>query len=108
MQHIFNIAIDMDDKRIVNAVCERAESEILKKLEHDVEDTLFSHRGGWSSDRWNPNKRDGLSDILQDKFDEFLNKNRDDIIDRAEKYLAERLARSKKGRELLSDLEKES
>lgn len=107
MQHIFNIAIDMDDERIVNAVCEKAESKIIEKLEHDVEDTMFSHYG-WSSDRWNPNKRNGLSEILQDKFEEFLDENRDDILNRAGKYLAEKLSRTKKARELLGDLEKES
>lgn len=100
MQHIFNIAIDMDDERIVKAVSSRAEEEILKKLTNDVEDSLFNHRG-WGSDRFNPNMRDGLSETMKDCIMEFIGENQEEILDRAGKFLAERLARTKKAREVL-------
>ena len=32
MQHIFNIAIDMDDEKIIKAVCEKAEGKIIENL----------------------------------------------------------------------------
>lgn len=102
MQHIFNIAIDMDDRRIVDAVSEKAEEEILKKLLGDVESVIFDHRG-WKSSETDPKMRDGLSRLVTEKFEEFLNENRDEIFDRAGKHLADKLSRTKAAKDLLRE-----
>lgn len=44
---------------------------------------------------------------MRERTDDFLKENKDVILEAAAKNLSERLARSKKGKELLEGLEKE-
>lgn len=56
----------------------------------------------WSRDR---DYKYGLRNIIQDRIDVFLEDHKDDIISAASDKLAERLARTKKAKEILEKLE---
>ena len=96
MQHIFNIAIDMDDERIINAVSEKAEKEIIKTMCSKVEEIIYK------KDYWGKKASlDPLRDMVNKKIDEILKENKDYILNEASKILADRLLRSKAGKALL-------
>lgn len=98
MQHIFNVAIDMDDERIIKAVSEKAEREILKMMCSKVEEIIYQkdYWGGTKSQNLNP-----LRDMVGKKVEEILKENKDYILNEAAKILADRLLRSKAGKALL-------
>ena len=106
MTHIFNIAVDFDDERIRQVVEQEARNEIVQKILKDVENLLFSHNAGWSAVREPEHNRNGLQAYTQDIVEGFLDKpeNREEIIERTSKMLAEKLVKSKRGQAILSDL----
>lgn len=59
MQHIFNIAIDLDDDVIRDAIAENAEKAITQKILGDVEDAIFNHAGCSRQAKTDPTKRMG-------------------------------------------------
>lgn len=67
---------------------------------------LLHNFGSWNG-AWNHSKESALVDLMRERTDDFLKENKDVILEAAAKNLSERLARSKKGKELLEGLEKE-
>ena len=94
MQHIFNIAIDLDDSRIRESIEKNAEQVITQKISLDVEDALFNHKC-YSHSNVSERNRAGVTTWVKDKFEDFLRENKDAIINEAAKMLADRLSRTK-------------
>lgn len=92
MEHIVQFGISIDDEIIANRIEENAEKEITDRLYKRADEVLFDSRFGQTCP----------TDFAVEKFDLFLENNRDKIIDSAGKYLAERLSRTKKGKEILN------
>ena len=106
MDHIFNIAIHMDDEHIKEQVAIKAEKEIMANITKEVGRVIFERSGYYSS--YGPNKgynENRLGAWAQGIFEEFLKKNKEKIIAAAAKELADRLARTKAGRAILENLE---
>ena len=106
MEHIFNIAINMDDETIKRQVAEKAEKEIMANLQREVGRVIFE-RDSYSY-RYNNSKgynENHLSDWAKMQFDNFLKNHKDEIIAGATKELADRLARSKAGKAILTDIQ---
>ena len=103
MDHIFNIAIHMDDEHIKEQVAIKAEKEIMANLTKEVGRVIFE-RSGYYSDKkgYNENR---LGVWAQGVFEDFLKKHKDAIIKAAAKELADRLARTKAGKAILENLE---
>lgn len=105
MEHIFNIAINMDDDRIKEAVANKAEKEIMANLTREVGQIIFEKTSyyayGNNNKGYNPNC---LSDWAKMQFEQFLKDHKDEIIAGAAKELADRLARTKAGKAILGDL----
>lgn len=101
MEHIVQFAIGIDDDAIVKRVSANAEKEIIKQLKTEVADKVFGPRYSYGNTT-DPNKI--FTPFVRDIIGEFLEKNRDVILDNASKMLVERLARSKKGKEILNNL----
>lgn len=102
MEHIVQFAIGIDDDAIVKKVSENAEKEIIKELKQDVANKIFE------AYYWNKNadpKTDRLSNFSEHIVLSFLEENKEDIITKAAALLADRLARTKKGKEILNNLE---
>ena len=101
MEHIMQIAISVEDEKIVNKVEETAEKQIIDTLVEKVEDVI-SERRGWG--RSGGRDYTPLKNMVSEQIAKTLEENKDFILSEASKILADKLARSKKGKELLNDL----
>ena len=101
MEHIVQFAISIDDAAITARVSENAEREIIKDLKQQVANKLFKSR--YYSQNVDP-KNDPLSQFAENIVYTFLEDNKSAIIENASKMLAEKLARTKAGKEILGNL----
>lgn len=97
MEHIVQFAIGIDDDGIRKRIEERAENQIVENIEQQVRDHLFeSYYYKGHADKNSP-----LSDYSKRLIENFLEKHKDEMLEKAAAYLAEKLARSKAGKALL-------
>lgn len=96
MEHIIQFAIGIDDKAIVERIEKNAEKQIIQSIEQAVKGEIFEK--DWSGEvrEYSP-----LSNYSKRLLVDFFERNREEIIDKAADHLAERLLRTKKGKELL-------
>ena len=101
MEHIIQMAISVEDEKIVKRVEETAENQIIQTLTNRVEDVI-SEKRGW----YGKTERDytPLKNMVQDQVEKILNENKDFILSEASKILADKLVRSKAGKEILQGL----
>lgn len=104
MEHIVQFAISIDDDTITNLVTENAEKEIIKDLKQQVTNKLFESRSYYKRNA-DPESGDPLSDYAQRIVEDLLEQHKEIILDKAAMHLADKLARSKKGKEILDNLE---
>ena len=97
MEHIIQLAISVEDERIVKRIEEQAEAHVLKEITNKVEAAVYERRYSYSS---RPNN-EPLKQMIRDCIDTILSENKDFILQEASKILADRLARSKAGKALL-------
>lgn len=102
MEHIVQIAFDFDDERVRQTIENTVKKEVIDGIQTDITKALLRNFGSW-----NRSKESALVDLMRERTDDFLKENKDVILEAAAKNLSERLARSKKGKELLEGLEKE-
>lgn len=97
MEHFVQFAISIDERTIVERVTANAEKQITQSIEQSVRNKLFDS-GYYKS---NADNRSPLSDYSKRIVEEFLDKNREEILEKAAAVLADRLLRSKAGKALL-------
>ena len=99
MEHIVQFAIGIDDDAIVKRIKENAEKNITKELRAKVGSLMFgvNYRG---------DEIEAITQWTEALFREYLNEHKDEIIQLAAKFLAERLAKTKAAREVLGDVVK--
>ena len=102
MEHIVQFAISIDDDVIVKNVMANAEKKITEDIKQQVINKLFE--AYWANRNADP-KHDKLSDFSQNIVLGLLEDNKEYILDKAAAILADKLARSKKGKEILGNLE---
>lgn len=86
MEHLVSFTVSLDDNRIEELVLKTAVKEITKELTKKVEKIIYK-RDSWEGD--------DLSRVVCDEIKNFMEVNREDIIDRAAAKLAESLKRTK-------------
>ena len=99
MEHIVQFAVSIDDRAIEDRIKKTAERQIVEAIQKKVEDELFEMSYG---------HRVGCADWVKRKVDNFLENNREEILNRAAAQIAEKLLRSKAGKELLRKAEGET
>lgn len=97
MEHIVQFGICIDDEAIRQRIEEKAEREIKEAMLRQIEDVFFETRYG---------RRVGYEMWVKDKVDAFFQENRDELIALAADRVAERIVRTKAGREMLERAEK--
>jgi hypothetical protein len=102
MEHIVQFAIGIDDDAIRERIVANAEKEIIKDLKQDVANKLFE--AYYYNGNANP-KKDPLSDYAKGIVEKFLEQHQEEILNKAAVHLADKLARTKKGKEILNNLE---
>lgn len=105
MEHIFSIAISMDDEAIKQQVAKKAEKEIISNLKNEVGCIIFERERyyGYGNNNKGYNEH-CLSNWSKMQFDDFLKTHKDEIIAGAAKELADRLSRTKAGKAILENL----
>lgn len=101
MEHIVQFAISIDDDAIVKRVTENAEKVITNDLKQQVANKLF--RRDYYNKNANP-ERDPLSEFSLNMIDDFFDKYKDAIIEKAAERLTDKLSRTKKAKEILNDI----
>lgn len=97
MEHVVQFGINIDDEAIKNAVNKSAERAIIERINKDVRKHIFEEDCyGRQTDR--------PTYFLERKIEEFLDKNRDTILEKASDKLADKLSKTKKARELLDNI----
>lgn len=101
MEHIIQMAISVEDEKIVKRVEETAENQIIQMLTEKVENVI-SERHGW----YGKSERDyaPLKNMVSEQISKILDENKYLILSEASKILADKLARSKAGKEVLQNL----
>lgn len=105
MEHIMQIAISVEDEKIVKRVEETAENQIIETLTDRVENVISEKRGwyGKSEKDYAP-----LKNMVSEQIAKILDENKDLILSEASKILADKLARSKAGKEILQEAKGEN
>lgn len=98
MEHIFQIGINVEDEKIIKAVEQNAEREIIKMLCEKVESIIYE-RNYWS--RKSPSDLTPLREMVRERIDNLLAENKEFILKTASDTLADKLARSKAGKAIL-------
>ena len=99
MEHIVQFAISIDDQTIAEKIEKNAEKEIIKHIEQQVRNGLFEHYYSRDAD-----EKSGLNAYSQSIVENFLKKHKDEIVEKAAAFLAEKLVRTKAGKEALKVL----
>lgn len=97
MEHIFNIAINVEDEKIVKSIEEKAEKEVIGMICSKVESIIYQKNYWGKKDDLSP-----LHDMVNKKVDEILKEKKDYILSEAAKILADRLLRTKAGKALVA------
>ena len=99
MEHLIQMSINVDDKKIVESIERNAEKTITENLDKEVKKIIFNFENDW----YGHGRVRGVSDWTEDRLNEFLEKHKDQIIDLASDKLADKMYKSKKVREIMTE-----
>lgn len=98
---IINIPLQVDEKRMEELIERDYQGKVLEAILDQVKKTLAKNAEKIHGDRVS----DGMRVLVEEQIRDYLKEHNEEIVTAAATNLAERLARSKKGREILEDLE---
>ena len=107
---IINIPLQLDEATIEGQISKDYEKKVKDIIAKRIEEVLAEkYRGGYWGERQTSNAKNGLALMVQANVNEFLNSNRDVIVEAASKELVEKLYRTKRVKEAVANvLEKEN
>lgn len=107
---IINIPLQIDDATIQGQISKDYEKKVKDIIAVRIEETLAEqYRGGYWGESQSSKAKKGLALMIEANINEFLNNNRDVIVEAASKELAEKLYRTKRVKEAVANvIEKES
>lgn len=92
MTHIFNVAIDVDDTHIKEAIEKRAYDDAVNQIKSEIKERF--------RERYD---QDPLGKMAQEEVKMYFEQHRDGLMDMTAKYLADKLARTKQAKAVLGD-----
>lgn len=106
---IINIPLQLDEAAIEGQISKDYEKKIKDIIAARIEEILVEqYRGYWNESK-ESRAKSGLALMIRANIKEFLDSNRDAIVESASKELVEKLWRTKKVKEAVADvIEKES
>lgn len=99
---IINIPLTIDDELWASALARDYESKVTEKLTDEIRKCI-ADKDSYSFYSKDKNVKRGLENWVSYKIDNILKEYKDEIIDAAAEKLAERLARTKRGKEILNE-----
>lgn len=104
---IINIPLQLDEATIEGQISKDYEKKVKDIIAARIEELLAeNYRGYWNESK-SSKAKNGLALMVQDNVDEFLNSNRDVIVEAASKELSEKLWRTKKAKEIVARMDGE-
>lgn len=94
---IINIPLQIDDEMINSVIAADYQAKIEQNLTKQVEAAIRNN----SMRTWDKTVSSGLFYMAEEAVDKVISEYKDEIIDKAANKLAERLARTKKAKEIL-------
>lgn len=106
---IINIPLQIDDATIQGQISKDYENKVKDIIAVRIEEILAEeYRGGYWGESKTSKAKKGLAVLIKDNINEFLNSNRDVIVEAASKELAEKLWKTKRVKEAVANvIEKE-
>lgn len=98
---IINIPLQINEESMEEVIRRDYEEKVLNKITEYIKTTLVRKSGSAYGDK----VIDGINVIIESKVDDLLKENKEAIIKVAADRLAERLAKTKKAKEILNNLE---
>lgn len=96
---IINIPLQIDEQKMEEVLQRDYQGKVLDRIDEYVKTMLAS-----KAEKYYGNKvSDGMRVLVEGQIDKFLNSNRDEIIEHAAHAMADKLARSKRGKEILEE-----
>ena len=107
---IINIPLQIDDATIQGQISKDYEKKIKDIIAVRIEEMLADeYRGGYWGESKSNKAKGGLAMLVTANIEEFLDSNRDMIVEAAAKELVEKLYRTKRVKEAVANmLEKEN
>ena len=106
---IINIPLQLDEATIEGQISKDYEKKVKDIIAKRIDEVLAEkYRGYWNESQASKAKN-GLALLVEANIEEFLNSNRDVIVEAASKELSEKLYRTKRVKEAVANvLEKEN
>lgn len=100
---IINIPIQINEDSMQKIIERDYEGKVITEIASRIVTTIAHRSTTWGVNR----EENGMMAIIKDEVDKYLDSYRDLIIETAGKHLADKLARSKRGKELLEEVANE-
>lgn len=97
---IINIPLQVNEQRMEEVLQRDYEGKVLNMINEYIQKTLANNAEKYYGDKVS----DGMRVLVEAQIDKFLKAHRDEIIENAAVVMAEKLARSKRGKELLEEV----
>lgn len=97
---IINIPLQVDDEMINSVIAKDYQAKIEQNLTKQVEAAIKNR----SRSYYSKSVSDGLFCMAEEAVDKVISEYKEEVIDRAADKLAERLARTKKAKEIFDNL----
>lgn len=102
---IINIPLQIDDATIQGQISKDYENKVKDIIAVRIEEILADdYRGGYWGESKTSKAKKGLAQLVEANIKEFLNSNRDVIVEAATKELSEKLCRTKKVKEAVANV----
>lgn len=98
---IINIPLQIDEEKMEEVVKKDYESKVMGEIVKYIKTALTKHSTSYYGDR----EMNGMTELIKEKIDIYLEKHNDEIISAAGNALAEKLARTKRGKAILDSIE---
>lgn len=97
---IVNIPLQIDEKKMEEVIQKDYQGKVVEEIVKYIKTALTKHSTSYYGDR----ELNGMTELIKGEIDKFLDNHKDDIINAAGNVLAEKLARTKRGKALLDDV----
>ena len=97
---IINIPLQIDEEKMEEVVKKDYESKVMGEIVKYIKTALTKHSTSYYGDR----EMNGMTELIKEKIDIYLEKHNDEIISAAGNALAEKLARTKRGKAILDEV----
>lgn len=100
---IINIPLSINEEEMTKVIERDYQNKVIDKIVDYIKKALVTQSREFYGDR----EMNGMIAVIEDKVEDYIQKYKNEIIEIAGKHLAEKLVKTKKGKELLEEVAKE-